>query len=376
MLRRQRVRALVWVLVIFLGLVPALAITPAGAQNGGLSGLLSNVPDRPASHTVIWYGAPGDLERLLGVQVNSQADVDALGPAQRLTFLLEFGQQVYYSDYSGIADSVTWNETFGINGYAVTREITVGATFPDQFGIMEGAFDSGTILNKLTALGYQQVNLAGQVVMAFGADGDTASGLPSQVSGGRYNRLLVGSGMVVAAPSSALMEAVLSGGGALINDPTYAALAEVLESPNNQGGALLSAGLWGGDYLVNRVLTPALGQSGASRDQLGISAPLPGYLAAGVGYSRIGNGRQFMVVLIYNSDAEAQAAAATLAGRMSAYMSAFEPGRQIFGGWAFSPSVSSSNGVFAAVVTGVMPDQTDVGWVKLAQDRDILFLLP
>lgn len=344
-----------------IGLLAGPAL-PVAAQAGALAQLLALVPDTPASRTELWYGSLADLNESLGVQVNSREDVDKLSQQQQFDYLYEIGQQVYYSPFSGLARAPEWQATFGINSFAVARELTVGKE-PEQFAILQGNFDVNAVANALSELGYQPAQVGGATIFALGGDNAMAGGAVGQMAGARYNRLFVTPNQIVAAPSTALIQSVLGGGQNLRADPSYAALAAALEGANVVPNTrLLSAALFDGTFLSR-----ALGATGQN-------PPLPPYQAAGIGYRRGADERAVVFALVYADPNAAAQAGEILLARLNSYVSSLQPGKPVFSGWQFDVQVREAGGVQVAVVAGRISGQTDVAWVKMVQERDIAFL--
>lgn len=367
----KRIAAWACVLVAALGMMalPGAGMQDAAAQSGPLSAMLARVPDDEAAHTVLWYGSLSDLERVLGVQIDSLDAIDQLPLDVRVGFLWEFGSQVYYSPFSGLDNPSAWAATFGLNSFDVDRELTVGAELPDQYGILDGQFDASALATVLTNLGYQPTQVGGQTVYALGADNAADAGNAAQyVAGPRYNRVLITPDTIIAAPSTARIQPALEPGPRIVDDPAYAALARALENADTGGGSLLlSAALFGGETL-------AANARGAASDAM-LSAPLPTYSAAGFGYRRGETDRSMVLALAYTDEASANQAVTSLAARLPNYTSAVDPGRRVFDGWEAQGSVvTGPDGVFVATIIARLPDQTDVSWIGLVRDRDLGFL--
>ncbi|MCC7209492.1 MAG: hypothetical protein IT323_19440 [Anaerolineae bacterium] len=367
----KRIAAWACVLIAVLGMMalPVGRVQDAAAQGGPLSAMLARVPDDEAAHTVLWYGSLSDLERVLGVQIDSLDAIDQLPPDVRVNLLWEFGSQVYYSPFSGLDNPSAWASTFGLNSFNVDRELTVGADLPDQYGILEGQFDAGALAGVLATLGYQPTQVGGQTVYALGADNASDAGNAAQyVAGPRYNRLLVTPDTIIAAPSTARIQPALEPGPRIADDPAYAALALALENADTgPDSLLLSAALFGGETLADNAR--------AAADEAMLSAPLPAYTAAGFGYRRGETDRSMVLALAYADQAAAEQAVSSLAARLPNYTSAVDPGRRLFDGWeAQGNVVAGPGGVFVATIIARLPDQTDVSWIGLVRDRDLGFL--
>jgi hypothetical protein len=340
---------------------PALAALQSGS---GLSQLLNQVPDNADSRTVIWYGSRGALEQALGFQVDSQDQYNKLSQQQKIAYALDLGsKQIYYSAFSGLDNPTNWRRVFNIDPYAIDEELTVGAT-PKWYSVLNGQFSSGAVAQALQNIGYKTGQVGSVTVFSLGADNDaTPSDQTQKLVGANYNRLIVSDQRIVAAPSTAMIQAATGGGDKIGSDPAYRALATVLENPSVTPGTLISAVLYDGNYLLQRVIGNAPGGVG-----------LPRYQAAGIGYRRDKNSRFWVIALVYPDAATAQQASAALANGLPGYQSTQKDGRKLFDGWQINGGATAAGNVQVAVVTLQLPAQTDVGWIDLVQTKDIGFL--
>ncbi|GEM_PF-5770960 len=355
-------------LVFVLGMVGLGSPTQAlQGQGGALEQMLGQVPDNAVSRTLIWYGSAGDLERILGVQFNNLQDFQKLPPQQQAAYSLDLGNQVYTSSFSGLDNWANWQKTFAIDPFAIDRELTVG-TKPNWYAILSGKFAADTITQALQQLGYKTAQVGQATVYSLGGDNTVdQNSVAAKLSGGQYNRLVVTDSVIVAAPSTAMIQAATSG-KALVSDAAYAALVRVLEGantvPNTQ---LLSAALFNGQFLTDRLLNnvPAPGQ------------PLPRYQTAGLGFRRDANNRYWVIALVYANANDANQAQAELTQRLAGYASlTWQPGRKLFEGWKLTPKVTpaANGGLQVVTVSMQLPAQTDMSWIELVLDRDLGFL--
>lgn len=348
-------------LLVLIGLWCALLAAPAQAQSGALSSLLRQVPNKAESRSIIWFSALSALERALGIQVDSREALDRLPLAQRATYLSEIGRLVYFSDYSGLARAPEWLATFGINSFAISQELVVGQA-PNQVAILEGNFDVGAINNALQNLGYQVQQIDSTPILALGNDNSAPAGIVGSLAADKLNRIALSADRILAAASTASLAASLAPTPRLADDPIYAALASSLE----ERGALICAVLFDGAF--------------AARELVGTtpSAPngLPAYQAGAIGYYRSGNVRALTFVLIYADPNTAAQAGNILVERLSSYISSDQPERPLFSGWRFAAEIAQKGGVTVLKVSAEMPEDSDVAWVNLVQERDLGFLRP
>jgi hypothetical protein len=326
------------------------------AAPGPLGRLLEQVGDNQVSRTVMWYGSQADLKRVLGIQVSSLAAIQKLPKNQQAIYLMDVGKQVYYSPFSGTEQSANWKKVFGVDPFAIDRELTVGQQ-PNWYGILQGQFAADAIVPTLENLGYKAAQVGQATVYSLGGDNDSAS----QLAGSVYNRLIVKDGQIVAAPSTALIRAATNNGQSIGNDPNYAAVASALESPTTvQGTQLLSAALFGRAFV----------------SKLNAANPLPPYAAAGIGYRRNQKDRFLVIALAYGDEGAADQARAILADNLGSYDSLEQQGRKLFGGWKINVTASPAADNRAPVVTATLqlPAETDIAWIELVQSRDIGFL--
>ncbi|MEP7286915.1 MAG: hypothetical protein ABI947_14250 [Chloroflexota bacterium] len=365
-------------LIMIIGVgVPALAL-----QNspGPLEKMLAQVSDNQISRRVIWYGAMGDLEQMLGLQIKSADDFKNLDRNQQAAYLLDVsGKQVYYSQFSGLDQSAQWKQTFGIDSFSIEREITVGVS-PNWYGVLQGNFSSATIIAALQAIGYKPAAVSGATVYAASK---------TNISQTRYNRMIVSDTVVIAAPSDALIKiAIPNTGQPLVADPAYAALVHALEGQATiPGTQLISAALFNGPFLSDTLITAdplassmkqllSADQLGALSKQLGLAneKPLPRYTTAAIGYRRNAQSRFWVIALTYADGNTANAAAAILADRLPRYASFRQSGRPLFQGWPIAVNVKGDGAAQVVIATMQLPAQTDVAWIDLINQRDLGFL--
>lgn len=344
--------------LLLLAISVAMPIQPAWAQ-AGLTGLLGQVADTPAARTVIWYGSLGDLAAVLKINVGTLNDVNALDTTVQRTYLLETGAQIYFSAYSGLADAAGWQQKYGINSFAVSRELTVG-TGKDRYGILQGSFDANAINGALGALGYQSSSAGGATVFI---SPDANAPMPAVAV--KSDGLLVAQGDQIAA--------LLTPATVISTDAAYAAVASVLDSGSTTSGSLISAVIYDSGYLTNTVFADLAGKISAVRAQIGLdSLPLPPFSTAGIGYRFDGNQRYWVIALAYSDGGAASQAAGVLQQRLGVYTSLQAPGAPLFQGWATQVTTQQAGGVF--VVVAVMNAQADIPWAQTMADRDIAFL--
>lgn len=353
--------------------LPSGALKPAHAQaSGDFTRMVFSVMDTPNARTVIWYGSLGALKQVMGLTVNSTAEFNSLSTQARRRFLLETGKQLYYSPFSGFDQLDQWGSAYGVNGLAIDRELVVGEE-PNWYAKLEGQFDVATINAALSNLGYQ-VN---DTQFALGADNSDTG----QPAGANLNRILTSGNQLFAAPSTVMLQQAVTAQPALVsNAPAYAAVSMALDNAND-GTQLISAVLLDASYLNqtvfrgNALAMPGVVDNGQLRDTLGLTAfPLPAYEVAGIGYRYDGKIRVWQVALAYNDEGSANQAKDALLGRLSSYVSIFDPSLRLFDGWQQAANVQNINGVFTVVVTMSTSQQTDVAWADMMRSNDIAFL--
>ncbi len=365
--------------------VQALQATPPPLERL----LTTRVPDNAVGRTVIWYSSQADLERVLNLKIASTEDIQKLPQQQQAAYLLEFGRQVYFSAFSGADQAANWGRTFGIDAFAVEREVSFGAS-PAWAAVLEGSFQSGSIASALQKLGYKPSQVAGQPLYSLGEDNATnPSAMVQKLIKSSYNRLVVTDKFILAAPATAYVQAMLDNSKRLGADPAILALVRTLEGtstiPNTQ---LLSAALFDGPYLADKFITAdpvaAVGeklpgsQVNRVRSLLQKEPLLPRYQAAGIAYRRgtDAKSRYLVLALVYTDANAANRASATLADRLPRYTSLLEPDRTVFDGWKIDAKVTPTTDNKLQVVTVILQftSQTDLAWVELVQDKDIAFL--
>jgi len=357
-------RVMVLALMVISILVTAVPVRANQAASAPVERLLGQVPDNQVSRTMMWYGSLGELQRTLGVQINSFDDLQKLPQPQQIAYLLDVGKQVYYSPFSGAAKQ-NWKNVFGIDPFAVERELTVGVA-PDWYAMLQGQFASSAIAQALQGLGYKPSQHGNGTLYSLGGDNaPSPNNTVSRLVSSNYNRLLVADQQIIAAPSTAMIQAATANGKMIGSDAAYLALARTLEGqatlPNTK---LLSAVLFSGQYLNRVVLT-------ANR---GGGQPLPCYQSAGLGYRRDANERYWVVALVYSDATAANQANANLATQLGSYASVQQNGRPLFQGWKIDVKTVPSEDNQVVIATMQLPQQTDVELIDLVESKDIGFL--
>jgi hypothetical protein len=277
-----------------------------------------------------------------------------------------------------------WHENFGINSYTIDRELVVGTT-PNWYDILQGQFAASEIKRKLQALGYQA---GANGLLTFNSQEAANSQIDTMI-GNNYNRVIVSESSIIAAPSNTMIQIATSQGKSIVQTPAYAALVEVMESGDLVADTtLVSAALFGGQYLSNTLLTAdplgaAVGETLSADEIARLRAKLKldqeqliaQYDTAGLGYRRGAKSRFWVIALTYHDTTAAQSASTILAARLKRYGSFTQSGRQLFKGWKINAKVvPASNGQQVVVVTMQLPAQTDVAWTNLINERDLGFL--
>jgi hypothetical protein len=358
MVKRWVAVVAVVVISILLSTAPAYALQ---ASPGPLERLLAQVPDSSLSRSLMWYGSLGDLERALGIQINSYDELAKLTQQQRAAYTQDAGTQVYYSPFSGAPNPVNWKDVFGIDPFAIDRELTVGQAAPNWYAILQGQFVPSAVDEALKGLGYTAAPSSNGTLYSLG--NNNASSPNAQVSrlaASNYNRLLVTDKQIIAAPSDDLIKAATANGKMVGSDPAYTALVRAMEGSSSGGNTtLLSAALFGSDSDIT-------GNS---------AAPLPQYQVAGLGYRRDTNNRFWVIALVYADANTANQAKTVLAGQLGTFTGK-RGGRPLFQGWQTNVAVvpSEDNKSQVVIATMQLPQQTDVSLIDLVQNKDLGFL--
>jgi hypothetical protein len=369
--------------------VPVHAATRQQGTAGPLEQMLAQIADNEVSHTAIMYGSVADLEQVLGISINSAADFKKLSRSQQAAYLLDIsGNQVYYSPFSGLSQPADWLRVYGIDPYQLQREAVVGVK-PSWYAILQGNFQSTTVMNALTALGYKASPFAIGTVMKLGADNAAPTGQVASLAGSSYNRVFVTDTRILTAPSDGMMQLAVSPISPLTGNPSYAALVRSMEAPDLIANTqLISAALFGGDYLSNTLITadPLTNAVGATlsaneiaalRNKLKLDTVtlLPQYETAGIGYRRGAKARYWVISLVYRDAGTAQSAQDILTARLKRYGSFTQSGRTLFRNWKISGKLTTSaDGLQIVNVIMQLPSQTDVSWTELITDKDLGFL--
>jgi hypothetical protein len=378
---------LVLIVVTAAGL-PTGSVEALQSSAGAMERILAQVGDNAISRTVIMYGSLADLEKQLGFQLSNANDFKKLSRQQQTAYLLDVsGGQVYYSPFSGIDNPSDWQKMFGINTFSIDREVAVGAQ-PNWYAIMQGKFSGGEIGQALQAAGFQQSSVGNNTLYSLGGDNAPPAGQIASLAGARYNRIIVSDTQIIAAASTALVQAALNTSPSILRDPAYVAVVKALETPalasNTQ---LVSAAIFSGSYLSDTIITadPLAASVGDSmsaadmtalRNNLGLDnvQRLPRYETAGIGYRRSARIRNWTIALVYKDAALASSASSILTNRLSRYGSFQQQGRTLFRGWKISAKVTPNGSMQVVTVNMQLPSQTDVSWLELINQRDLGFL--
>ena len=338
------------VLLLLTAIIGAGSATPVRAQSPGLDGLLSVALDTSDSRKIVWYGSLGALKNVVGINLNSLNDLNALDDKQRRVYLLETNGQLYFSQYNGLDNAGDWLQRYGINSFAIDRELTAG-TGKQRYAILQGSFDAGSLGNALTAQGYQANG-------AVYTTSDAKATLPA---------LAINGGTLTVAQADTIA-AVAQPAQVLGNDPSYQAIAAVLDG-NTTPGQLISAVIYDGSYLNDAILGQQKGaQFNNIRAQIGVDElPMPRYTLAAVGYRFDGTQHYWVIALAYADGGSAQQASGVIAQRLERYIS-MDSGAPLFAGWTVNASVNGN------VMVATMNAQADVQWVQTMRNGDLGFL--
>jgi hypothetical protein len=341
--------------VVLMLMVGVRGASPAAAQAQSLGGLLSVALDTEDARKIVWYGSLGTLKNVVGVSLNSLDDLNNLDDRQRRLYLLETNGQLYFSAYNGLDNAGDWLQRYGINSFAIERELTAG-TGRTRYGILQGGFDSGSLGNTLTAAGYQA---NGTIFIAS----DAKAALPA---------VAVAGNTVIVAQADAI-DAVAQPGQVLGNDAAYQAISAVLEDSSTTPGQLISAVIFNGNYLNSTIIGQQKGaQFNNVRGQIGVDElPMSLYSLAAVGYRFDGSQHYWVIALAYADAGAAQQANGMIAQRLGRYVS-MDSGAPLFAGWSVNSSVANISGMNVVVAT--MNAQADVAWVETMRNGDLGFL--
>ncbi len=286
------------VLVIVTVALLSLSCGPAGHVTR-LEVMLASVPAVAASGNVVWFSDMQRIKQLAGLPANPGVN-DFINPDMSREEVVRRGELVAgyaLSDFSGGVKAVGWADTFGFNFLDTDQEIWVESlpkpnTTRSLFSVMKGRFDADAIINKLTALGYQDRVDAGVSYYSLHADYGFADPITPAVS--FLNRIMVRQRDIIAAPADALMfpalETFADARVSLESSSTYDRVARTLD-----------------DVLGAALLPPAALAPGASGSSPGAS---PAFDLAGIAYRVDGRQRSMELVLHYPDGTAAQHIAA------------------------------------------------------------------
>ena len=284
-----------------------------------------------------------------------------------------------------------WEETFGYNFYTVDLAASTGADHNQPLAptYLEGQFDESLIRQRLVDLGYQESAAGGRIYYNIRGDYDIDLSDPASrlAITSIVNRLFVGDGVLIGAPSTDLMTSILETWAgvapSLAEDPALSSLARALGDP-------LAAALLTRSVALKLLATSEL-QPFESLEEYEKPAEwgtLHSWEVLGAGAWVDSEGR-WMAFSIYYSDPDAAASdAEELVQRMEGYTTLVPllyPTNDALAEWPEHPLDKSCQSLSTSVrsddkgstLTVRCPlTESPVSWVNFVFFRDLGFLVP
>lgn len=214
----------------------------------------------------------------------------------------------------GYTDSL---EIHGFEWFAIDQSLTFGSP-PTQGAILAGDFDTDAVIEAFTARGYQPVEIGGVTTLCplDGCDEgmriDFSSRDPAFLFGGQLGRReLVAPlpGLLLNSPALETMEAMIAAQGdqpSLLDTPDYRALVKTLYTPAD--AQLMQLNVFNAADIVDFAVP-----EGLNTNAIGM---LPPYSLAALADYQAGDDQLVQVLLVYDDEASAEAAALELGQRV------------------------------------------------------------
>ena len=341
----------------------------------------------------VWFNHVGRaLELARAPQPRSSEEYLALGEAERAAYREALRGSAPSGFLIGMRTRIQgYEETFGFGSFDVDLAVTTGenSLHPLQPNFLEGEFDESLIRQRLVDLGYQERAAGGRTYYAIREDYEIDSSDPASrlAITSIVNRLFVGDGVLIGAPSTDLMTSILEAwaGAApsLAEDPAFSSLARALEDP--LAAALLTRSV------ALKLLPTSEPQPFESLEEYE-KPPEWGSLhlweVLGVGAGEDSEGRWMAFSLYYSNPDAAAADAEELVRRMEGYTTLVPqlyPTSEGLAEWpehplnkscqSLLPNVQSDDRGSTLTVRCPLTDGP-VAWVQFVDFRDLGFLVP
>jgi hypothetical protein len=353
--------------------------------------LLRYIPDTPAHRQSLTFGDAAAWHEAWGMpRVDSFDAVQALPPLQRQQWLFGLSSQtlppqVLGTQYLAVEEM---DDSYGFSLFDAERYLETGQP-PDNLTVVDITADKEHIVTALTGAGYTCTPDNRQYLCSIREDNQADLQSPSPIGRlGELNRIAVLDGRLLIGRATDLITKALAtyadDNRSLADDPFYQAAATALVDPATaSNGALVGAILFGLPLLDDPVVM--LDQDNTViQEQLARYAaePLPPCALAAFATYHGAEASYLTVALVFPIGVDAQAAAATLAGRMQTYVSPVT-GRSLEEQWAFqrANAVEAAGLPVALVTMRVADPEEEAGgnwrifnWAELVFRRDLLFL--
>ncbi len=386
-----------------------LALVACGSKKeteSPLLRLLHFVPDTSEYRQYLTYGDAAAWHTSWDVpRIDNMAELENLGREKRAYWMFILTNQTTPPDALGwrYLQAEDQRDFYGFDFFNLDRYLLAGQP-PDTITVVEFSFDGAQIAQALTASGYdaEALDEAEGTLYSILDDYEAALDFPTKAGQlGNLNRIALLEGqMVIAKATANVTQALRARSGersALANRSDYIAAAKALEDPALQDtGELVGVILMEGPQFYAAAPTlEALGSSLSAEDlealrerysQQGASLPPYTLVAFATRHSQAQGASYLILALVFDQDADAEAAAETLADRLRNYASVVTQ-QPLDERWTFEQATGvEAEGLPVALVVMRADDPPPTpaseplvntavwSWIHMILYRDTLFL--
>lgn len=340
--------------------------------------MLGFVPHSFLEEHDVWFGNPGAIKKLYGLEhISSRDKLEQLPEEERreaMGTVAAVPVPQFTGNYFQIAPLIGWD------GFMIDRAVFHEVPPPWGFSVIEDNFDETLIGGKLTEQGYEQAEYGTNNYYWKNDDmkADIRSDIGRQILA-QLNRVAVLDNTIVTAPTTGIMTSILDAmTGNVTKVIDNAACRAVADSLGDVLGAVL--------ITPDRVLkiTPATEIPAFDLPAAANWGKLHDYSLFGTGYKDDGKERYWVISLYYDDKEAAEADAAELVSRLESYIfntplermenipltSKYEVGKPVVREY--------SSGAALTVACRYLPETTGSSslFTLVLQARDLLFLAP
>lgn len=371
--------------LLFILILSVTACVSTNAANQGdeaietnLSNMLGYVPYSFLKEHDIWYGDPGTVKELYGLEdITSLKSIEQMPVEERrdvMNTISAVPVPYFTNNYFQIVSIIGWD------GFMTDRAVFHETPPPWGFAVAEGNFDESLIASKLTEQGYEKAEYGSYTY--FRKNEDMNSDIMSEIGGqvlAQLNRVAVVDNTIITAPATDIMTGILDAmtGNvtSIIENPACLAVADSL-------GDVLGAVLITPDRLFQ--ITPATEKPAFDFAPAVKWGTLHEYALIGMGYEDNGNERYWKISLYYDDKEVAALDADELSFRLNRYVfnTHLEQSENVLLITKYEvdePVIKEyADGATLTIACRYLPDTTGSGslFTLVVQSRDLLFLAP